>query len=198
MLWLAAVTTLSTLLAMLTLAIMNNPIPSQDVAVMDWIAGRDWPGLGTFFGVLSFLTSAKAGLIYGPAGIAILLLLRKTRAALIFAAVGATIAFVAVLGDYTLGEIVDRGRPLAGSADSAPAYPSGHVFGSTVFFGFIGFLAFHYQMKRKLLVPLLMLVAAVILLVGPARIYEQAHWPSDVAAGYLLAASDYPPLCLRS
>ena len=186
MLWLAAVAVLGTFLALLTTAIVNNPIPSQDVAVMDWVAGIDWPGLGTFFGVISFLTSAMAGAIYIPAGIAVLLLLGKTRVALVFGVVGATIGVVAVLGDYTLGEIVDRGRPLAGSDNTKPAYPSGHVFGSTVFFGFMGFLAVFYQMKKKFLVPLLALVTAILLLVGPARIYEQAHWPSDAAAGYLL------------
>ena len=36
--------------------------------------------------------------------------------------------------------------------------------------------------------PLLVVFGALILAVGPARIYEQAHWPSDVAAGYLLGA----------
>ena len=187
-LWLAAAAALSTLLALLTMAIMNNPVPSQDVAVMDWISGADWPGMRTFFEVVSFLTSSKAGLIYGPAGIAFLLLLRKPRAALVFTIVGGTIGVIAVLGDYTLGEVVDRGRPLPGSDNSTPAYPSGHVFGSTVLFGFIGALAVYYRMKQKFLVPLLALVAAIILLVGPARIYEQAHWPSDVVAGYLLAA----------
>ena len=105
-----------------------------------------------------------------------------------FAIVGATIALVAVLGDYTLGEALDRSRPLAGPDNSSPAYPSGHVFGTTVFFGFIGFLAVYYRMKRKALIPLLVVISAVILLVGPARLYEQAHWPSDVAAGYLLGA----------
>ena len=144
--------------------------------------------MGTFFGVLSFLTSAKAGFIYGPLGIAFLLLLGKTRAALVFASIGVTIASVAILGDFTLGEIVDRGRPLAGPENSTPAYPSGHVFGSTVFFGFMGFLAVYYQIRKKLLVPFLAFVVAIILLVGPARIYEQAHWPSDVAAGYLLGS----------
>ena len=104
MLWLAAVAVFSTLLAPLTAAIINNPIPSQDVAIMDWVTGRHWPGSGTFFETLSFLTSSKAGVIYVPAGITFLLLLGKTRAALVFAVVGATVVFVAVLGDYTLGE----------------------------------------------------------------------------------------------
>ncbi len=36
------------------------------------------------------------------------------------------------------------------------------------------------------LVPLLIFVVVLILTVSLARIFEQAHWPSDVAAGYLL------------
>jgi len=188
LLWLAAVGILVTLLTLLTKAIMDNPTPSQDVRVLDWVAVWDLRGLSTFFDVVSFVTSAKAGIIYGGVGIGFLLLLGKTRAAVVFAAVGLTIALVAILGDFTLGEIVDRGRPLAGSDNPNPAFPSGHVFGSTVFFGFIGFLAAYYRLKIKVLVPLLVLFAAIIVLVAPARIHVQAHWPSDVAAGYLLAA----------
>ena len=90
------------------------------------------------------------------------------------------------MGDYTLGQIVDRGRPLAALNDSFAAFPSGHVFGSTVFFGFIVFLAVHYQLKKNLLIVLMLVSAALLLFVGPARVYEQAHWPTDVAAGYLL------------
>jgi hypothetical protein len=40
---------------------------------------------------------------------------------------------VAVLGDFTLGELVDRGRPLASSDNPSSAFPSGHVFAGTVF-----------------------------------------------------------------
>ena len=188
LLWLAALGILASLLALLTKSIMDNPTPSPDIRVMDWIVGWDLPGLATFFDVVSFVTSAKAGIIYGPLGIIFLLSLGKSRAAVVFGAVGLTIALVAILGDFTLGEIVDRGRPLAESDNTTPAFPSGHVFGSTVFFSFIGFLAVYYQMKKKFLVSLLLLFGALIVLVGPARIHVQAHFPSDVAAGYLLAA----------
>ena len=188
LLWLAAVGILATLLALLTRAIIDNPAPSQDRSVMDAVVGWDLWGLTSFFEVVSFLTGAWAGVIYGSLGIGFLLLMGKTRAAVMFGTVGVTIGIVAVLGDYTLGGIVDRGRPLAGSDNPAPAFPSGHVFGSTVFFGFIGFMAVYYGLKTKILIPLLMLLVALIVLVGPARIHVQAHWPSDVAAGYLLAA----------
>ena len=188
LLWLAAVGILATLLALLTKAIMDNPAPSQDIGVMDWVVGWDLRGLTTFFDGVSFVTGPEPGIIYGLLGVTFLLLLGKYRPALVFTAVGVTIGLVAILGDFTLGEIVDRGRPLAGADNPTPAFPSGHVFGSTVFFGFIGFLAVYYRMKKKILVPLLLVLAAIIVLVGPARVHVQAHFPSDVAAGYLLAA----------
>ena len=187
-LWLAGFAILAALLAVLTKAIIGNPTSTQDLTIMTWVAGWNLPGLDTLSVVLSALTSAYAGLVYGPAAIAALFLMGKRDAAVGFGVVGLTVALVAVLGDYTLGELVDRGRPLAAADHSTPAFPSTHVFGSTVFFGFIGFLAIHYHLNQKLLLPLLSVVAAILLLVGPSRIYEQAHYPSDVAAGYLLGA----------
>ena len=183
MIWLAAAAGLATMVAGLTVAVKINPVSSLDVAVLDWVAGWDFPGLAGAFGVLSFLTSAYAGLLYGPVGIAVLLFLRKTRAALAFAIVGAVIALVAVLGDYILGELVGRARLLEKARTS---FPSGHVFGATVFFGFAAFLVIRHGLRRRFLVPALVLFVGLILAVGPARIHEQAHWPSDVAAGYLL------------
>ena len=105
-----------------------------------------------------------------------------------FGAIGLTIGLIAVLGDYTLGELVDRSRPLGDAENSTPAFHSGHVFGSTVFFGFIAFVALYYRLETKVLVPLLVVLGALVILAGPARIFVQAHFPSDVAAGYLLAA----------
>jgi len=188
LLWLAAVGILATPLALLTIAITDNPTPSQDISVMNWIVGWDLWGLTTFFDIVSIVTTSEAGVVYGLLGITLLLLLGKARPAIVFTGVGVTIAVVAILGDFTLGEIVDRGRPLAVSDNPTPAFPSGHVFGSTVFFGFIGFLAAYYQMKKKHLFPLMVVFTAGIVLVGLARIHLQAHFPSDVAAGYLLAA----------
>ena len=192
LLWLVAVGVLATLLALLTTLVVDVPDRSQDIRAMNWamegIVGWDLWGLTTYFEVVSATTSAKAGIVYGGLGIMFLLLLEKTRPAIVFTAVGLTIGIVAILGDFTLGEVVGRGRPLDGSPNPTPAFPSGHVFSSTVFFGFMGFLAVYYQMKKKLLIPLLAVFAIMTVLVGPARVHVQAHYPSDVAAGYLLAA----------
>ena len=177
---------LMALLAILSVAISRNPTPSTDVAAMDWVVAWIAPGLAGLFKVVSFLTSAKAALIYGPVGIALLLFLRKRRAAVEFAVGGGVVALVAVLGDYTLGEAVGRTRPLGDNM--VPSFPSGHVFGSTVLFGFSTYLAVHHGLRKRVLVPIILLFAVILLAVGPARVHEQAHWPSDVAAGYLLGA----------
>jgi hypothetical protein len=53
----------------------------------------------------------------------------------VFTGVGVTISAVTVMGDFTLGELVDRVRPLASPEKISPAFPSGHVFAATVFLG---------------------------------------------------------------
>ncbi len=55
LLWLAAVGLLATLLGLLTKAIKDNPEPSQDVSVLESVAGWDLWGLTDFFEVVSFL-----------------------------------------------------------------------------------------------------------------------------------------------
>ena len=171
LLWLAAVGVLATLLGLLTKAISESPMSSQDITVRNWIVGWDLPGVTTFFDAVSIVTSAEAGLIYGPLGIIFLLLLGKTRPAIVFATVGVSIAVVTIAADFSLGEIVDRGRPGQLPEESFSAFPSGHVLSTTVFFSFIGFLAAYYRMKIKILIPLLVLLAALIVLVAPARIH---------------------------
>ncbi len=185
--WLVSFSILAALLVLLTKAIMDDPALPLDIETMDWIVGWDFWGVNNVLGAVSAVTEAKAGLIYVVLGIGFLLLLGKTRPAIVFTTVGVTIGAVAILGDLTLGELVDRGRPLAFAANPSPAFPSGHVFASTVFFGFIGFLAVYYRMKPKLLLPMLAVLGVIILLVGPSRVHVQAHFPSDAAAGYLLA-----------
>ena len=59
-LWLAAVGVTLALFVLLSIAIKYNPIPSQDLAVMDWMAKWHNPGLSAFFAGVSLLTSKWA------------------------------------------------------------------------------------------------------------------------------------------
>ena len=186
-LWTGSVATLAILTALLTVAIKNNPFPAQDLSVLNWVSSWEFPGLSAFFGAISFLTNNAPGIALGLAGVIFFWLKGLKREAFAFAVIGGILGVVALFGDYILGEWVGRIRPDA-AISSHVSFPSGHVFGSTVLFGFWIFLAFHYRLKMRLLVPLVGFLAFFILATGPARIHEQAHWPSDVAAGYLLGA----------
>ena len=180
----AAVVALGIPLTLLTISIKDDPFPSQDLSVLDSISGWDVPGLAGFFNFVSF-TTGKVAIILGALAVAFLWLIGMNRAAFAFAIVGAIIGVVSIIGDLALGEFVDRVRPEAATSTQV-SYPSGHVFGATVFFGFWGFLTIYYRVKKVVLVPLLIFVVVLILTVSLARIFKQAHWPSDVAAGYLL------------
>ena len=67
--WSLLAVVLATLATLLTVAVIADPQPSQDLKVMNWITGWDLPGLAGFFSVVSALTSLEAGLVYGVLGV---------------------------------------------------------------------------------------------------------------------------------
>ena len=185
-LWLVAAGVLIAPLVLLTIPIDDDAVPSTDQTVLDWVVGRDLPLLEDFSQNISAATSRYPLMAVGVAGMVFLWLMGMTRAALVFAFVGGVIGIVAYGSDLTLGELVGRSRPLDVSSETS--FPSGHVFGSTVLFGMAAWLAIYYRLNKRLLIPLLGFLLALTLAVGFSRMFEQAHWPSDVAAGYLLGA----------
>ena len=183
-LWLFAFAALVIPLILLTLALDDDPSPSQDQRVLDWVTSHGFWGLGGISDAISAITDAPVAAGIGVAVVAFLWLLGATRMAMGFAVVGVMVLVVIVLGDRTIGGIVGHTAPSMDNMELS--YPSGHVLGATVFYGFWGFLGIHYGLKSKLLLPMLAVLAALILAVGYSRMFENAHWPSDVAAGYLL------------
>lgn len=65
------------------------------------------------------------------------------------------------------------------------SFPSGHAFGTVIFYGLFSYLDFKYLIR-----PWNILIAALlwglILLIGVSRVYLQAHYPSDVIGGWIL------------
>ena len=74
--------------------------------------------------------------------------------------------------------------PLGGSS-----FPSGHVLTYVGTYGFMAYVT--YSTIRPPLVrwPLTGAFVGMVALVGPSRIYEGHHWPTDVAASYLLGTA---------
>ena len=65
------------------------------------------------------------------------------------------------------------------------SFPSGHVLFFVVFFGFIAYLAWNHQTGLARII-VIAICSALILLVGPSRVFLGAHWASDVLGSYII------------
>lgn len=74
--------------------------------------------------------------------------------------------------------------PLGGSS-----FPSGHVFQYVGGYGFLAYLAHTLLRKKRVRQPIVAALCGLIGLVGPSRIYQGHHWPTDVSASYMLGTS---------
>ena len=74
--------------------------------------------------------------------------------------------------------------PLGGSS-----FPSGHVLTYVGTYGFMCFLVYSVVRPPYIRWPLSAGLLVMVGLVGPSRIYQGHHWPTDVAASYLLGTA---------
>jgi membrane-associated phospholipid phosphatase len=74
--------------------------------------------------------------------------------------------------------------PLGGSS-----FPSGHVITYMGVYGFLAYLAHTLIRPVALRRALVGLFGGLLALVGPSRVYQGHHWPTDVMASYLLGTS---------
>ena len=129
--------------------------------------------------------------------VTILAVLRYVREALA-AAVG---TLVSDLVNALMNGLVARPRPSnvhvpTISGLGAHSFPSGHVEHVTVLFGFLFYLTvlavYARPARRAWLLPIQMLCVYFVAFIGVGRIVEGDHQPSDVLAGYLVAALMLP------
>jgi membrane-associated phospholipid phosphatase len=115
----------------------------------------------------------------------LLLAMRGPRLAIVFAGTNTLYGL-----DGLLKRLVDRPRPAAplvrvAEKASGLSFPSGHVFSAVLLYGTIAVLLEVLPVRRARRRVLQAGCLVVILLMGPARVYVGAHWPSDVFGGYL-------------
>lgn len=91
----------------------------------------------------------------------------------------------------TVKSLVNRPRPdaalvnvLAGA--DGHSFPSGHTLFYVTFFGFLAYLAYAQLRPGVLRSAVLVATVALVLAIGPSRIWMGHHWVSDVLASYAL------------
>ena len=100
-----------------------------------------------------------------------------------------------VLLTFVLKDLIQRTRPFPLAQNTIGlihsineySYPSGHVLFFVVFFGFFAYLAWmHFAGRVRVIV--ITICIALIVLIGPSRVFLGAHWASDVVGSYIIGA----------
>lgn len=152
-----------------------------------------WPLPGWLRAILIFISAIDDPIpsgIFAAILVVILLCTRKFRPALF-------IGFLILVGnsiDAIIGDIVGRPRPdphliHVTSVLNFNSFPSGHTEHIVIFYGFLLFLTLSKSVREreyaKWLIPLQVLMALDIILMGFSRVLEGEHWTLDVLSGYL-------------
>ncbi len=108
---------------------------------------------------------------------------RRREAVLVILVLAAVTA-----GSEAVKELVARPRP-PGFDTSIPgvvySYPSGHVLEALTIYGMIAILLWRSSLPRTVRIGLPIVFALIVVLVAVARVAVNAHYPSDVLAGFL-------------
>ena len=168
-----------------------NRSQAFDVAITLRLQRRRHPWLDRLMAIASWPGFPPQSRVIPPAAIGGLWVLRfRTEAA--FLAAGWGTGALSTL----LKAAMDRPRPIAGTdlrVVVAPlggsSFPSGHVITYVGTYGFLAYLADTLPRDPVVRRTAAGGLVAMVLLVGPSRIYQGHHWPTDVSASYLLGTT---------
>lgn len=182
--WLGPLTiAVAVLFALDTYLVATYPLLPFDVPVAVWVQNFQWGPVAYVFE----LTNNTAGYVQGTVGvIAVVVLFLWNRRAGWLMAIGA----ISSLLDNMIKLSMERHRPSADllhivTPASGYSYPSGHA----VYFTWMSFMlafALAPRIRPSLRWIAWVVAAVVIVLACLGRVWAGAHWPSDVAGGFLL------------
>jgi membrane-associated phospholipid phosphatase len=160
-----------------------------DVELTRAVQSIQSPWIETLFDAVAWIGfPPQSNVIWGGLIIVLFLVgLRLEAAMTLFAAAGSAGLW------FLIVPIVDRPRPspeMVRVAMELPtgSFPSGHVLNLTAILGFLIYLAIVLISDARWRALAVALLAVPIITIGVARVYDGAHWPSDVLGGYLIGS----------
>ena len=165
----------------------NSSDPAWEAEVIDWVQSVSPDALHQVARFMTVIGRSPISTVI-PVVVIVAMWLSGQRHLSIFLSAVAVARILSVV----VKELVDRPRPSASVVDvtyqlGGPSFPSGHVLGATLFYGFLIYCA-EISISNK---PVRRLVqgslAVIIVLMGYSRVELGAHWPTDVLGGYAIA-----------
>ncbi len=181
------------LLALISVSAHRYPEFPLDEPIAAFIQGLHQPALKAFVNFSSDANWPRPAGIIAIIVIVVLAALRHVRAAICAALSGFGADFVNV----TLNGIVARPRPNNVHIQVVAhlglhSFPSGHVTHVIAFYGFLLYFCIRQMQLHPAWRPWLWLPVVIcayfIIFIGPSRVLEGEHWPSDVLGSYLIGA----------
>ncbi|MEA2677456.1 MAG: hypothetical protein QOJ81_1597 [Chloroflexota bacterium] len=168
-------------------SVMSRRSEAADIAITLRLQAQRHQSVALLMEAVSWPGFPPQSRVIPPLAIGAMLALRlRTEAAFQFLAWGT--AFVATV----VKAFVHRPRPLPEQVRvvlvplGGSSFPSGHVLTYVGVYGFMAVVANGVIANPGLRWPVSVGLVGLICLIGPSRIYQGHHWPTDVAASYTL------------
>ena len=180
--WLA----LAAITAALSVYGANSAEPAWEVAAIDWVQSASPHALLQIAKFMTEIGRSPISTVLPAVAIVVMWLWGQRHLSIFLAA-----AALARVLSGVVKALVDRPRPSASVVDvvyqlDGASFPSGHVLGATLFYGFLIYCA-EISISNKPVRRLLQgSLAVIIVLMGYSRVELGAHWPTDVLGGYAI------------
>jgi undecaprenyl-diphosphatase len=161
-----------------------------DVAITLQLQARRHPSLARAMEVVSWPGFPPQSRVIPPLAIATMFVMRLRTEALFQLLAWGTGGISTVVKGF-----VRRPRPLPEQVRvvlaplGGSSFPSGHVLTYVGTYGFMSFVVYTTIRPPHVRWPLSLGLLGMVGLVGPSRIYQGHHWPTDVAASYFLGTT---------
>lgn len=170
------------IVAIITYKISNNKIIYIDDIVYNYMADNIINEKRT--NIVKIVTNIASPLMVIITAIVLIIFIKNKKIKLSLAVnlIGITLI------NNLIKVIIARPRPNINRLVSETGYsfPSGHSITSMVFYGYLIYLIYKYVDNKKIKIPLIIVLAILIPLIGLSRIYLGVHYTSDVLCGFLL------------